>query len=235
MCYYVSVKEKNQLRGILPDSVKVLDYQPGYFQSGFTHPDLPVMTMEQPDLVQPIEWGLIPKWARSDQEAAELQNKTLNARSETIFTTPMFRSYAPGNRCLIFVDGFFEWKHVGKEKIPHFIYLDGHRPFALGGLYADWSRPNTPGEQIRTCSIVTTASNDLMTDIHNTKHRMPLILPLDSWDTWMNPSATQDEVMLVAQPYTGNLKAHAVRKINLRVDNNTPSVQEPRVWNLPLF
>lgn len=236
MCYYVSVKEKNQLKGLLSGEVSIQDYRPGFFFSGFNQPELPIMPSDNPSSVQAVQWGLIPGWTKSHEQANETRTKTLNARSETMFTTPMYRQYASSNRCLIFVDGFFEWKHVGKDKIPHFIYMEDHRPFAFGGLYADWHIRGPEKTTTRTCSIVTTASNDLMTDIHNSKLRMPLILPEESWSVWLNPHATQQEVMNVAMPYHKNdLYAHTIRKLNPRAFNDTPSVQDPVEWPMPLF
>lgn len=230
MCYYVSVKEKNQLKGLLPGSTIIKDYKSGYFLNGFSHPELPAMCLDNTSMVAPARWGLIPSWARTQDKAEDVANKTLNARSETMFTTPMFRDYAPKNRCLIFVDGFFEWKHEGKSKIPYFIYVKDHRPFAFGGLYSD---SNLPSPGIRTCSIITTAANELMSDIHNTKLRMPLILPEEVWSAWLDPGASRKEIEELSVPYQGgDLLAHTIMPLtSLSEDEkNSPSVQHPHEW-----
>jgi putative SOS response-associated peptidase YedK len=140
---------------------------PHYHTTGFAHPQLPVLKIEEPHIVQPLSWGLIPGWVKSEADAIETANKTLNARVETIFTTPMFRNYT-NNRCLIFVEGFFEWKHVGKEKVPHFIYMPGHIPFALGGIHTTWHNPKL-NQVISGCSLITTDADELMATIHNSK------------------------------------------------------------------
>ena len=230
MCYYVFVKEKNQLKGILPEHTLIKDYTPGYFLNGFAHPDLPVMSADNPGLVAPARWGLTPSWVHSKEKFDEVANKTLNARSETMFTTHMFRDYAPKNRCLIFVDGFFEWKHEEKSKIPYFIYVKDHRPFAFGGLYADSS---LPGVGSRTCSIITTAANELISDIHNTKLRMPLILPEESWSAWLDPLASRKNIETLCVPYDGkDLLAHTIMPITSlsEEEKNSPSIQQPYEW-----
>lgn len=110
MCYHVSTPKKKDLKKILDDQIKIDVFEPHYHVTGFAHPELPVLLQKERDRIQNAIWGFIPIWAKAE-EAAQLMNKTLNARAETIFTTPMFRQAAPGHRCLIFVDGFFEWKH----------------------------------------------------------------------------------------------------------------------------
>lgn len=227
MCFHAATPKKEDLKKILPAEVQVLDYQPMYHTNGYSHADLPVMTSADPHLVQPMMWGLVPHWTRSAAEANDVRNKTLNARAETLFTTPMYRNYAPHNRCLIFVQGFYEWKHVGKNKIPFFIYMPDREPFALGGIYShwenkDWSRPYG-------CSIVTTEADTLMAEIHNTKKRMPLILPESKWSSWLDTSLHPDQVAEVMQPYDeGKLQAHTIGSILTMPEElrNSPAAQE---------
>jgi len=84
-------------------------------QSGFSHPKLPIITQAKPGLIQLISWGLIPAWATAEQ-ASTLPNQTLNAKSETIFEKASFEPSVLRQRCLVLVDGFFEWQTRGKEK-----------------------------------------------------------------------------------------------------------------------
>jgi len=152
-------------------------------QSGFTQVALPVITQGKPDDIQLIPWGLIPSWA-NELQARELPLKTLNAKSETIFDKASFEPSILKQRCLILVDGFFEWQHVGKEKIEYKICLKEEGPFALAGIYAIWNNPKTKNVQA-SFSIITTPANELMEEIHNTKKRMPLILPLENENEWI--------------------------------------------------
>ncbi len=173
-------------------------YQPSQY-NGFLHPATPVITNANPDKIQLYTWGLIPPWARTK----DIQKHTLNARIETIHTKPAFKHVA-SNRCLVLVDGFFEWKWLdatGKRKQKYLVTLATNDTFALGGLYNNWI-DKTTGEIISTYTILTTAANELMSNIHNSKKRMPLILPPTEERDWLlgtiNSVGTAE---LKAQPF----------------------------------
>lgn len=234
MCYHVSTPKKKDLKKILnADPIVIDDYESHYHITGFAHPQLPALLQKDPGRVQNAVWGFIPAWAKPEQ-TKELMVKTLNARAETIFSTPMFRNAAPGHRCLIFVDGFFEWKHekvAGKlQKVPHYIQMPDHKPFALGGLYSHWIDKTESGEVITTCSIVTTEANELMATIHNSKKRMPLVLDERDWGRWLDPTATEDQVKEVMRPFQdGKLDAQEISRMITVKDVNTdiPEIQMP--------
>lgn len=230
MCYHVSTPGKKELKEQYPDFT-ISDYDQYFHTSAYTHPGLPAALTTSPDKIQPVQWGLIPFWAKDESQASDLMKKGVNARSETAFTTPMFRSSAAGHRCLIFVDGFFEWKHEKKggkvEKIPHYIQMPDHKPFTLGGLWSSWTDKQT-GELHLTCAILTTDANELMATIHNSKKRMPLILGEDAWSVWLDPEAPRKEVEKVMVKFPeGYLEARQITKrITARgVDTNVPEVQ----------
>lgn len=236
MCYHVSTPSPEETRAYL-NKVKrqiaaVEDYERFYHVSGFAHPALPVMLGSDPTKIQPAMWGFVPHFARDRASAQDFANKTLNAKVETAWDTPMYRAATPKQRCLIFVEGFYEWRWddaKGKTKVPHFIYMPDKRPFALGGLWNDWPDPET-GEVFRTCSIYTTEANELMATIHNNKKRMPLIVPEDSWDSFISPDSPREVVKSIMRPYPdGALQAHEISKlITSRTQNpNVPEVQEP--------
>lgn len=166
--------------------------------SGFDHPRLPLITSQATDLIQYVEWGLIPAWANTEQAKA-LANQTLNAKAETVFEKPSFRDSILTRRCLVLVDGFFEWQHVGKQKIKYFIHLQDGEPFALGGIWAVWSDP-VSNRPIQTFSILTTEANPLMAEIHNVKKRMPLILPKETEREWLNVSLSKAQVESLMVP-----------------------------------
>lgn len=198
MCYSVNalaeLVELAKLNKIshYPDS-----YVPVGKISGFTHPLLPVITQENPQEIQLFQWGLLPAWAREEQ-VAELANMTLNAREDSIFEKPSFRDSIGSKRCLLLIDGFYEWRHEGKQKIPYYITLTDQKPFALGCIYSVWK--NRP-----TFSIVTTKANPLMEYIHNTKKRMPLILSRVEERRWLDPELTKAEIKELMQPLDDGL------------------------------
>ena len=138
-------------------------------------------------------WGLIPSWA----DDPKIGYRMINARSETVADKPSYRSAFKRGRCLIVADGFYEWKKGGKTKQPFFIKLKSDRPFAFAGLAEKWSRNG--GETIESCTIVTTEPNELMAGIHD---RMPVILPPDAYDPWLDPEFEGKEKLLsMLRPY----------------------------------
>ena len=166
--------------------------------NAFQFPKTPVITNLNPDLIQMFQWGLIPHWAKND----EIKKNTLNARVETIHEKPSFK-YALQNRCLIISDGFFEWQWLdpkGKHKQKYIINFPDNQLFAFAGLYNTWADPST-GEMINTYTILTTAANELMSIIHNSKKRMPIILNPEDENLWLSGEELQQkEIQLVATP-----------------------------------
>lgn len=131
-------------------------------------------------------WGLIPSWAKDP----EIGSRLINARAETLGEKPSFRGGYKYKRCLIFADGFYEWKAQAgaKTKIPHFIRLTSGKPFAFAGLWDEWHSPD--GSQIKSCTIITTEPNELMSTLHN---RMPVILPNNAYAQWLDASPRKPE------------------------------------------
>ena len=105
----------------------------------------------------------------------------INARAETLTSRPAFREAFAERRCLIPADGFFEWKRTGGRGQPYYIRLADEQPFALAGLWEHWQRGST---QLESCTIITTDANELLRPIH---HRMPVILPREHFDAWLDP------------------------------------------------
>lgn len=200
-----------------------------YHINGFTHPKIPIITNAQPNLVQGYNWGLIPAWAKDETNANELRNMTLNAKSETIFEKPAFKDAALTNRCIVLVTGFFEWKTIGKDKVPHYIYCPNLPIMPLAGIYAAWQNPITKQVE-NTVSILTTTANTLMAEIHNTKQRMPVILPKQQVNNWLNCAIAQDIAQQICKPFDYSaMVAHEIsRLISAKNQNtNTPQVILP--------
>jgi putative SOS response-associated peptidase YedK len=113
----------------------------------------------------PMRWGFVPAAAKDPKLAP------INARAETLATSPMFRDAFRRHRCLVVADGFYEWRKDGRTKTPFFVRLRSDRPFGFAGI---WSlRRSEVGSRSATCAIVTCPPNELMATIHN---RMPVIL-----------------------------------------------------------
>ena len=184
MCYYVDAKlSVNQIKDAFGVLYSGPQYEGSSFTNGFSHPDIPIILDENPGEALLGNWGIIPSWAKN----RESQKMTLNAKIETIAEKPFFKA-SVDRRCLVLVNGFYEWKWLdakGKSKERYYIQLDnGGEPFALGGIYNIWQDKET-NEVLTTFSIITTEANEIMAEIHNTKHRMPLILDRSISKSWL--------------------------------------------------
>jgi putative SOS response-associated peptidase YedK len=231
MCFTVNVnliKEEleNRYGATLIDPDK---YRPSYYYHAFGLPTLPAICSNEPSKIQLLKWGLIPAWTKGIDQANIIRYKTFNARSESIETKKSFSSSFRSKRCLIPVKGFFEWQHIGNEKIPWYIYHAENEVLSIAGIYDDWVENDT-GEVLTTFSIITTDANDLMANIHNSGKRMPVILNKSSETRWIDLSITQEAALGLLTPCPSDiLKAHTISPlINSRSSNrNTPDVIKP--------
>lgn len=157
--------------------------------NGFDHPKTPIITAQEPDIIQCVEWGLVPWWSKDKAN----QNSCLNARIETLREKPSFSGILH-RKCLILLDGFFEWQWIdqkGKEKQKYLITLPNLEPFALAGLWSEWKNPQS-GELLKTYTIITTEAKGIMREIHNSKLRMPVILTQGNERPWLNDQRRAD-------------------------------------------
>ena len=170
--------------------------------------------------LETFRWGLIPSWAKDPK----IGSKLINARAETIFEKPSFRSAAKDRRCLILADGFYEWAKTDRGKIPMYVRRKTGRPFGFAGLWEFWQSPE--GEEVRTCAIVTTEPNALMLSIHN---RMPVIVQKKLEEVWLDPALKQQsELMEVLQPYPAEeMEAFSVSKLVNAPTNDSPECVKP--------
>lgn len=125
-----------------------------------------------------FRWGLVPFWAKD----IKIGNKAINARAETASDKPMFRDAFVSKRCLIPLDGFYEWERKEKGKLPHFIKHADGSPLVAAGLWSSW-KDRESDERVLTCTILTGKPNDLVAPIHD---RMPCLLPRESWEPWLD-------------------------------------------------
>lgn len=229
MCFhYALTKEKAEIEiqlGVIWDD----DWSPVYHADGFTFLKMPVITQKEPGAVQLFHWGLIPHWIKTKTDADKLKTQTLNARSETVFEKPSFRSYITNSRCLVIADGFFEWMDLQKKKYPHFIYMKNNSLFCFAGIYSSWTDKET-GEYLNTFSILTTDANPMLEKIHNIKKRMPVIVPPHLYKKWLQPDLAKEEINSFFDPYPDEtMQNHTISKlITSRTGNsNVPEVLEP--------
>lgn len=195
MCYFFSLAEE-EIKLQQRYNAKFEEYgklEPRKIINGFTYPETIVLPNETPTLFRFFSWGLIPRWCKTRDEAKEIRQYTLNARLETIFEKPAFQESAIHRRCLVPVNAFYEWKHEGSKKIKHFIKLIDHNIFSLGGLWSEWVDKET-GEVLRTFTIVTMPANSLMARVHNTKKRMPVMLPAEIEFEWLKEDNTKSHL-----------------------------------------
>jgi len=165
-----------------------------------------------------LRWGLIPSWADDPGIGARM----INARSETVAEKPSFRRAFKERRCLIPADGFYEWQKSNDGKQPYYIRMKNVRPFAFAGLWESW---RGDGNEIHSCTILTTSPNDIAAEIHN---RMPVILPPEVYEIWLDPDLREtDHLLSLLSPYPpGDMEAYPVsRRVN-SPSNNEPSCVE---------
>ena len=232
MCYTVSgllyaqikrarryVGDNDELRK-LEELYKELTGEPFFQANGFDHPHLLIYTEENPHIPVAAQWGLIPHWVKDEKTAKQIWNKTINARGESIFEKPSFRSAAKSKRCLIQINGFYEYHHYKGKTYPFYIYRKDGEAITLGGIWSEWVNKES-GEIFRTFSIVTTEGNELLAKIHNNPKlsgpRMPLIIPEEKEEEWLksaNNEMDKEEIKQLILPYASDeLQAHTVAKL----------------------
>jgi putative SOS response-associated peptidase YedK len=137
--------------------------------------------------VEQVRWGLIPSFARDTKGAARM----INARAETVATSPAFRTSFRARRCIVPSDGFYEWRRTGGPKQPYFLHPPAGALLALAGLWAVWKDPATD-LWILSAAVITTDANRAMSAIHD---RMPVLLPREAWDDWLDPALDDQEYL----------------------------------------
>lgn len=205
-----------------------------YYISAYTFPKLYIQRQDNPKVLTTAHWGLIPSFIKTNEDAHKIRVQTINARSETVFEKASFKQSILKNRCVLFMDGFFEYQHIGKEKIPYYIYPSNEELFLMGGIYNDWTNTQS-GEVFSTFSILTTDANPLMQEIHNSKKRMPLILDKEDARDWLLPKTDKAAIDSLLQVYSDNkMNAHRINKALVspkQLDPGNAHIIDPYIEN----
>jgi len=131
--------------------------------------------------LSPMRWGLVPSFA----DGLKVGSKMFNARVETAPMKPSFRKAWRNRRCLVLLDGFYEWSGEGKARHPNLVHLENDGPLPMAGLWESWVDKAT-GEVVESCTILTREAAGPLSTIHD---RMPIILRDDVLDAWLDPTS----------------------------------------------
>lgn len=180
--------------------------------------------------VASLRWGLVPRWA---EDPAALGASLANARSETVASKPSFRDAFRKRRCLVPASGFYEWeKAPGGRRLPWLLRRRDGAPLLFAGLWESWSPPadasaaEAAEAPLLTCTILTTGPNSLLSPFHD---RMPVILPDESCDAWLDPAHTDDGALqsfLRSYPAEAMTAVRVSQRVNA-VANDDPACSEP--------
>ncbi|ULE33564.1 SOS response-associated peptidase [Mycobacterium sp. IDR2000157661] len=184
--------------------------------------------------VRSMRWGLVPPWAKTtDEGGPETKGPLLiNARSEKLTTSPVFRTSARNKRCLVPMDGWYEWQKKGDAKgpkTPYYMYAGDGEPLFMAGLWSTWrpregSAAASSEPPLLSCTIITTDAAGQLAEIHD---RMPLTISADDWDRWLDPDAPIDEGLLRGHGDLDRVEIREVSRLVNNVRNNGPELIEP--------
>jgi putative SOS response-associated peptidase YedK len=147
---------------------------------------------EERELVM-LRWGLVPFWAKDPS----IGNRMINARAETVAEKPAYRAAYRHRRCIVLADGFYEWRRDGDSKVPFFISTANGQPFAMAGLWENWSDKES-GDQLQTVTLITTSANEFMAPLH---HRMPFVLEPGTAGEWLaDATGLLDDIAAITPP-----------------------------------
>jgi putative SOS response-associated peptidase YedK len=185
--------------------------------------------------VRSMRWGLIPPWAKTAEDGGPDTKGPLliNARAEKLTTSPVFRSSAKNKRCLVPMDGWYEWRPnsemaAGKKapKTPFYMYGGDGEPLFMAGLWTTWRPKDAPKDStpLVSCTIITTDAAGPLSEIHD---RMPLTISERDWDRWLDPDAPIDEGLLRGHGDLDRIEIREVSRLVNSIRNNGPELIEP--------
>ncbi|HWD04045.1 MAG TPA: SOS response-associated peptidase [Amycolatopsis sp.] len=182
-----------------------------------------------------MKWGLVPFWAKDPAVGSRM----INTRAETAAEKPAFKRALASRRCLVPADGWFEWRRTGKEKEPFYMTDPSGASLAFAGIWESW-RPKestSDTQPVITFSIITTDAAGQLRSIHD---RMPLVVPREHWDGWLDPDTSAVGDLLVPTPpdIVESLELRPISNLVNNVRNNGPQLLarlEPTVGSDALF
>jgi putative SOS response-associated peptidase YedK len=181
--------------------------------------------------VRSMRWGLIPPWVKAGADGTPESKGPLliNARAEKVTTSPAFRSSAKSKRCLVPMDGYYEWRanpdsdSKKARKTPFFMHrADGEMLF-MAGLWSVWKSAKDE-QPLLSCTIITTDAVGELAEIHD---RMPLVVPEGEWDRWLDPDEPADLDFLSAPPSIDGIDVREISTLVNNIRNNGPELWEP--------
>lgn len=188
--------------------------------------------------VRLMRWGLVPPWVKTGEDGGPETGGPLliNARAEKVTSSPAFRNSAKSKRCLVPMDGWYEWRPGGETaggkeepKTPFYMYGGDGEMLFMAGLWSTW-RPRGNAEassssvQLLSCTIITTDAAGPLAEIHD---RMPLTISKSDWDHWLDPDAAIDEGLLRGHGDLDRIDIREVSRLVNSVRNNGPELIEP--------
>jgi len=219
MCGRFTLKQPRRINIINFDDADLPTLPPRY-NIAPTQDVLTVVEREKTREPRMLQWGLIPFWSKEPKGI-------INARVETIAEKASFNESFQKRRCLIFADGFYEWERSGKISQPYYFKLKDGEPFAFAGIWDKW-RAND--RVITSCAIITTKANELLATIHT---RMPVILPPELYDFWLNEDSREPELKDILMPFpAAEMTSHAVSYEVNDVKNEGEHLLDPVVPNI---
>jgi putative SOS response-associated peptidase YedK len=214
---FIQERSHTELAGIF-EAEPLTDDPGGRFNVAPTDPASVVVERDGQRGLTTYRWGLVPHWAADLSAAA----RHINARAETLATSPAFRDSFARRRCIVPADGFYEWRRLADGRQPFVIHRTDDAPLALAGLWSGWRDPSTH-EVRRTFAIVTTQANEAISALHD---RMPVVLPRDAWATWLDTKhADVGQLQALLQPAPPDqLEVFAVPPLVNNVRNDGPEL-----------
>lgn len=211
-----------------------------YHENGFDYLPTPIVTAGDPQKFKLFKWGLIPYYISDKDKAMILRTQTLNCISEEMYEKPSFRNAIKnGQRCLIPVTGFYEWRwldEAGTVKIPYYVTFRDQKVRSMAGLYSRWKDKET-GEYHYTYTVLTTRANTILEYVHNNKKRMPVFIAPEDEKTWLSKDLTKEQVLALCRPYQDiAMRAYTVSKLltTKNIITNVPEVMAPLNYNLAI-
>ncbi|MDS0283041.1 SOS response-associated peptidase [Haloarcula onubensis] len=211
------------------DAAFAFDFEPRY--NAAPSQSLPVITGDEPDTIQRMEWGLVPSFADEKKN-----HGYINARAETLSEKRSFADAYESRRCLVPADGMYEWVERESGKQPYRVALPDDDLFAMAGLYERWTPPQRQtglgefttdsesdgqDEIVETFTVVTTAPNDTVADLH---HRMAVVLAPDEESTWL--TGDTDTAAGLLDPYDGPMRTYPISTAVNSPSNDSPAIIE---------